>query len=202
LSRRAYELGLSAHFAQKLCPTWVDACDNTPGVGFQAEALQRANPLFAWGIQGTLGGFDERLRSRDLNLSLRGRGAYVLLVGRVAALTSGPFDPYIQAGFGGGSLALQGEVSSGQEPGTNRAQIRQRTLAPVYQASAGLDFHVSGALKVGGVFSWTHWLLSDFERCTSVAFGVCSGPEPGRFDLTNAVWSLGVRSSVVFGQSL
>lgn len=201
-SRKSFELGASAQVAQKLCSSDVDSCTNGPGFGFQAELLFRTTPLFAWGFQFSHAEFEERFRSRELSVNLNGRGVSGLLIGRVAVLRAGVFDPYVQAGFGGGSFAQRGELSIAQNSGTERTRVRQDTLAPVYQVSAGLDFHVTESLRVGGVFTWTHWLLSDFERCTDVAFGVCSGPGPGRLDLANAVWSLGARTSVAFGQSL
>ncbi len=198
--RRSYELALAASVNQRLCNHYLDACDNAPGVGLQLAFLQRPSPYFSWGLQADYASWNERLQHGASSADLQAKTLAGLLVGRLALFRHGVVDPFIQAGVGGGRFNLQGTLGETGAAGSLRTAAQGTSIAPLYQAALGVDLHVSEAFRVGGAFSWTHWLLSDFERCNNVAFGVCSSPKAGMFDLENATWSLGLRSSVAFGQ--
>lgn len=195
--RRSLELDVAVTANHRLCPRGLDRCQNQPGIGFQAAALHRVGPFLGWGLQAELAGWKEHFEYRTLKAQMNARTMSALLVARLGFLRHGIFDPYIQAGAGAGRYQLDGSVSSDRESW----QHSESTWAPIYQAAFGLDIHVSQSFRVGGNFSWTHWLLEDFERCNEVVTGACTLPQPGMFDLDNAVWSFGLKASFVFGQT-
>lgn len=194
-ARRSFELGLGAGGAHKLCPTWVDACRNSVGVGFSVWGVSRGTPHFSWGLALDYARFREGLTVDGTSLELQDTTTSLGLFGRVMPLADGRFDPFFELGMGGGRYRESGTVGDA----SSAAPIDEALFVPLLRAGLGLDVSVNDSFRLGTQFHWTHWLLSRAERCNDVAFGVCTLPSVGHFDVNNAAWSLRLGATFLFG---
>jgi hypothetical protein len=78
-------------------------------------------------------------------------------------------------------------------------QVQDERIAPLLSASLFADWHVDSHLKLGARFTWTHWLLAPWERCEEVAFGACTLPSAGHFDVNDALWTWQLGAAFLFG---
>jgi hypothetical protein len=194
-ARRPVELGASMGVSHKLCPTSAHECTGTPGVAFGLAAWSRPSPHFAWGVELDHTRFVQWVRVAESEVRLDTRGTSLALGARAYPLSAGAFDPYVGLGFGGGQYGELGElrVAGSSSP------IDAVHWVPLLAVGAGLDVHVDSALALGAHFGWQHWLLGGSERCHGVAFGVCTLPSRGHFDVDNAVWRWRLGATFLFG---
>jgi hypothetical protein len=194
-ARRSAELGFEAGVAHKLCPAGLDRCDNEPGKSFGLRVAARPSPYFAYGVNFDDSSWSEALSAGGLQLDIAARRTSLGVLGRVLPFGAGALDPYIEFAAGGGRAEDRGTLANATESIT----VQEVALAPWLRASAGLDLQVHSHLKFGAHFHWTHWLLTPRERCAGVAFGACTLPSPGHFDVNNAAWSLSFGVTLLFG---
>jgi hypothetical protein len=197
-ARRRTEAGLQAGLAHKLCATRATVCSNGAGAALGAFILSRPTPHFAFGLGVTQATFEERLRMDTERLALDESTLSAALFGRVFPLATGSFDPHLELAFGGGRFEEVGVWSS---ENTTAVGIDAVWVVPLLQAAVATDWHVNQFLKFGARFGWTHWLLSPGERCSQVAFGVCTLASSGHFDVENAVWSWQLETTFLFGSA-
>lgn len=194
--RRRFELGAAAGVAHSLCPDGVDRCSNQPGLALGLRALSRPGPHFGWGFGFDQARFSESLSGRGVDVSIETRARSFSLFGRVFPNASGALDPYLQLGFGGGSHAESGTVRLRE---TGPIVVDSVDWVPLLEFAAGLDVRVGSSFELGAQFGWTHWLLDRAERCNTVAFGVCTLPSQGHFDVANALWRWQLGATFLFG---
>lgn len=127
------------------------------GGGFQV--LWRFIPYFAWGGGFEIEGFRYQPPS-SLHLSNTSSAAVFLgLLGRAYFLESGPLDPYLQLGLGGGALGTSADQ--------NGVSYQETGAGPAIQIGGGIDFFLSRRIKLGPSLSWTRVFVDKLRRCES-----------------------------------
>jgi hypothetical protein len=195
-ARRSFELQASFGLGHKLCPAGVQSCTGAPGLAFGASAWARPSPYFAWGLALDHTRFDQALEVPGADVRLATGATSLTLNGRALPAGTGSFDPYVELGFGGGRYGETGEV---RLPDASAFEVEAVSWAPLLAVGAGVRVHAGSALELGAEFGWQHWLLSSAERCAGVAFGVCTLPSYGHFDVSNAVWRWQLDATFLFG---
>ena len=162
--RRAWELAPRLGLAVPLCrgdATGEGRCDQTTtGSAVGAGLLWRIAPYVALGVEADLSSF--HLDAAEGS----SRSTWVGAVVRGYFLDRGWLDPWVQTGFGRGSIDTAWNGGN--------LEARFSGSGPATMAQAGLDFWISDHLKLGPAFAYYWTLLRDLRACSGPTCAVSS----------------------------
>lgn len=187
------ELGLSL----PVCASGSVSNQNCNGVrlggggGFQV--LWRFIPYFAWGGGVEIEGFRYRPPSSLGLTSTSSAAVFLGLLGRAYFLDSGPFDPYLQLGLGGGALGTSFDQ--------NGASYQETGAGPALQIGGGLDFFLSRRVKLGPSITWTRVFVDKLRRCGPNSSDCVDVPTDQQGELNGFV-TLYARLTILLGNEL
>jgi hypothetical protein len=164
------------------------------GIGLEFSALWRMSPHFAWGGALGLAGFGYtppgRLELRDASAG----GAFISLLARVYFVDEGAFDPYLEAGVGGGFMGTAGREVDDVSYENTGAGLALRV-------GGGLDFHLSRSLRLGPSLVWTRLFVDKIRRCETGGGDCLDLPKEDHGHLAGHV-ALGAKLTIMIGDEM
>jgi hypothetical protein len=161
-ARRPFELTPELLFSPASCAdgtlTDTRCAGLTAGPGWGGTLLWRASPYFAMGGAMASVGFAFHPSPNTGLWHTSASGLFLGLLGRVYFADHGPVEPYLELGFGGGSVTTSAREASD-------VQYAETAAGSAVRVGGAVEFFLSRRVRLGPAFDWTRFDASELRRC-------------------------------------